>query len=90
MMGNQNPVGVFDSGVGGIGTLSALRRELPQEDFLYFGDTLPRPLWHEAARRGDGVCHARDGASALESRQGGGDCLQHRDRCRREGTAGDV
>ena len=43
MMGNQNPVGVFDSGVGGIGTLSALRRELPQEDFLYFGDTLHAP-----------------------------------------------
>ena len=42
-MGNQNPVGVFDSGVGGIGTLSALRRELPQEDFLYFGDTLHAP-----------------------------------------------
>lgn len=75
MMGNQNPVGVFDSGVGGIGTLSALRRELPQEDFLYFGDTLPRPLRHEAARRGDGMCHARDDTSARESRQGGGDCL---------------
>ena len=30
-------------GVGGIGTLSALRRELPQEDFLYFGDTLHAP-----------------------------------------------
>ena len=42
-MGNQNPVGVFDSGVGGIGTLSALRRELPREDFLYFGDTLHAP-----------------------------------------------
>ena len=43
MMSNPNPVGVFDSGVGGIGTLSALRRELPQEDFLYFGDTLHAP-----------------------------------------------
>jgi len=43
MSENQNPVGVFDSGVGGIGTLSALRRELPQENFLYFGDTLHAP-----------------------------------------------
>ena len=42
-MGNQNPVAVFDSGVGGIGTLSALRRELAQEDFLYFGYTLHAP-----------------------------------------------
>lgn len=40
---NPNPIGVFDSGVGGIGTLATLRRELPQEDFLYFGDTLHAP-----------------------------------------------
>lgn len=36
-------IGVFDSGVGGIGTLAALRRELPQERFLFFGDTANAP-----------------------------------------------
>ncbi len=42
-MANQHPIGVFDSGVGGIGTLSALQKELPSEDFLYFGDTANAP-----------------------------------------------
>ncbi len=38
-----NPIGVFDSGVGGIGTLAALRRELPRERFLFYGDTANAP-----------------------------------------------
>ncbi len=33
------PVGVFDSGVGGLTILAELRRELPDEHFIYFGDT---------------------------------------------------
>ena len=39
----NNPVGVFDSGVGGISVLRDLRRILPEEDFLYFGDTANAP-----------------------------------------------
>ena len=43
-MGKEmNPVGVFDSGVGGITTLAALTRELPGEIFHYFGDTKNAP-----------------------------------------------
>ena len=37
------PLGVFDSGVGGLTVLRALRRELPQEAFLYLGDTARLP-----------------------------------------------
>lgn len=37
------PIGVFDSGVGGLTVLSALQRALPKEDFLYFGDTARVP-----------------------------------------------
>ena len=37
------PIGVFDSGVGGISTLAALVRELPGEHFHYFGDTRNAP-----------------------------------------------
>ncbi|HEX8032613.1 MAG TPA: glutamate racemase [Ktedonobacterales bacterium] len=37
--GLQAPVGVFDSGVGGITILDELLRELPNERFVYFGDT---------------------------------------------------
>ncbi len=33
------PIGVFDSGAGGFTVLSALRQELPQEHYIYFGDT---------------------------------------------------
>jgi len=40
---DRRPVGVFDSGVGGVGTLAALRRELPQERFLFYGDTANAP-----------------------------------------------
>ncbi len=43
MASDNRPVGVFDSGVGGIGTLAALTRELPGEQFIYFGDTLHAP-----------------------------------------------
>ena len=35
---SRKAIGVFDSGVGGIGTLAALVRELPRERFIYFGD----------------------------------------------------
>lgn len=51
MMSNQNPVGVFDSGVGGIGTLSALRRELPQEDFCISATRCTPPTARSRAKR---------------------------------------
>lgn len=37
--GSDAPVGVFDSGVGGLTILAELLRELPDERFVYFGDT---------------------------------------------------
>src|SRR5579864_4342267 len=37
--GNAAPVGVFDSGVGGLTILNELLRELPGERFVYYGDT---------------------------------------------------
>ena len=43
MADRNSPIGVFDSGVGGIGTLAALRRELPGENFLFYGDTANAP-----------------------------------------------
>lgn len=36
-------IGVFDSGVGGISVLRQLRQELPNERFLYFGDSANAP-----------------------------------------------
>jgi glutamate racemase len=37
------PIGVFDSGVGGLTVLHELLVELPQEDFLYLGDSARFP-----------------------------------------------
>lgn len=37
------PIGVFDSGMGGLTVLRALRQALPHEDFLYLGDTARLP-----------------------------------------------
>jgi glutamate racemase len=39
----QPPIGVFDSGVGGLTVLRALIADLPAEDFLYLGDTARLP-----------------------------------------------
>lgn len=35
----EHPVGVFDSGLGGLSILQALRAELPAEDFVYVADS---------------------------------------------------
>jgi glutamate racemase len=35
----SHPIAVFDSGLGGLTVLRALRERLPQEDFFYFADT---------------------------------------------------
>ena len=40
---NQLPIGVFDSGVGGLTVVRALREQLPCEDILYLGDTARVP-----------------------------------------------
>ena len=39
----EHPIGVFDSGVGGISALQAMIRTLPQEHFIYYGDTANAP-----------------------------------------------
>lgn len=43
MTTKQDYIGVFDSGVGGISVLRHLRSELPNERFLYFGDSANAP-----------------------------------------------
>jgi len=40
---NKRPVGVFDSGVGGISVLRELVKIMPHEDYIYFGDSRNAP-----------------------------------------------
>ena len=42
-MENRKPIGVFDSGLGGLTALGALRRLMPNEDVIYFGDSARIP-----------------------------------------------
>ena len=39
----DNPIGVFDSGVGGLTVLREIEKVLPHEDIIYFGDTARVP-----------------------------------------------
>lgn len=42
-MRNNEPIAVIDSGVGGISVLSHLRKLMPNENFIYFGDSKNAP-----------------------------------------------
>ena len=46
---STSPIGIFDSGVGGISVLRAIREQMPEENVIYFGDQGhipygPRPM----------------------------------------------
>lgn len=38
-----SPIGIFDSGIGGLTVAKAIRKKLPQERIVYFGDTAHLP-----------------------------------------------
>ncbi|RTL04565.1 glutamate racemase [Candidatus Dependentiae bacterium] len=40
---HKRPIGVFDSGVGGLTVLKELQAHFPEEDFVYYADTLHVP-----------------------------------------------
>jgi len=40
----SRPIGIFDSGIGGLTVFRALREALPHEDFIYLGDTARLPF----------------------------------------------
>src|SRR5512141_180923 len=49
MLPMSSPIGIFDSGVGGLSVLRAVRAEMPEESIIYFGDQGhipygPRPM----------------------------------------------
>lgn len=68
---NSQPIAVFDSGLGGLTVLRALRERLPHEDYFYFADTrfLPYGDKPEAFLKERGTliagAIARRGAKAL-------------------------
>jgi glutamate racemase len=63
---NSAPIGIFDSGMGGLTVMAALAERLPQERFLYLGDTARLPY---GTKSGDTVRrYALQAAHALTRR----------------------
>src|ERR1700712_5161477 len=42
-MNKQGPIGVFDSGYGGLSVLKEITKTLPQFDYIYMGDNARAP-----------------------------------------------
>lgn len=55
LLSSSSPIGVFDSGVGGLSVLRALRAALPHEHFVYLADSANAPY----GERGDAYVSAR-------------------------------
>jgi glutamate racemase len=68
---NEDPIGVFDSGVGGLSLLAELRRQLPHENVVYFADSAYAPYGarpsHEIVERSLRIARrlTNDGAKAI-------------------------
>lgn len=59
------PIGVFDSGVGGLSVLKVLQEQFPNEDFVYVGDNANNPVGNRSTEEiCDIACHI---AEFLES-----------------------
>ncbi|WP_422021942.1 glutamate racemase [Pyruvatibacter mobilis] len=65
-MSDPRPIGVFDSGVGGITVLRAIHDLLPGEDLIYLGDTARLPYGTKSAETV--VRYATQAANALIAR----------------------
>ncbi|CAM3418463.1 glutamate racemase [Paracidovorax anthurii] len=63
-----SPIGVFDSGIGGLSVLRALRAALPRERFVYLADSAHAPY----GERGDAYVASRTHAIARHLRQAHG------------------
>ena len=45
---SKSPIGVFDSGLGGLTVLKTLQKNLPNESFIYLGDTANVPYGNKS------------------------------------------
>ena len=62
------PIGVFDSGVGGLTVLHELLVSLPHEDFVYLGDTARFPYGERTAGRARALLRWRSPRSCSRAR----------------------
>lgn len=50
MKKSNSPIGIFDSGIGGLTVLKEIVKQLPNEDIVYFGDMARLPYGNKSAR----------------------------------------
>ncbi len=61
---DKRPIGVFDSGLGGLSAVKAILKYLPEEDIIYFGDTQRVPYGSRSAATIES--YAKDDIAFLE------------------------
>lgn len=49
-MADNRPIGIFDSGIGGLNLVHALHQALPREQLIFFGDTAHLPYGDKSAQ----------------------------------------
>ena len=52
---NTRPIGIFDSGVGGLTVARSVRKELPLEEIVYFGDTARVPYGNKSKEKHESI-----------------------------------
>ena len=57
------PIGVFDSGIGGLSVLSVLTQEFPEEDFIYVGDSANNPVGNRPIEEIEGIATTFSGTA---------------------------
>ena len=48
-MSDTRPIGIFDSGLGGLTVVNAIKQKTPNEDIIYVGDTARVPYGNKSA-----------------------------------------
>jgi len=51
MISKSSPIGIFDSGVGGISVLRVLKHDMPNENYIFYGDSINAPYGDKSEDR---------------------------------------
>jgi len=55
-LNSSHPIGIFDSGIGGLTVANAINKVLPDEQIIYFGDTQHLPYGNKSHQKINGYC----------------------------------
>ena len=75
---SEQPIGIFDSGVGGLKILAALRKVLPRENYIYVFDRSHSPYGNRSNRYIKKRAEKVSEMLIKEGGENGGRCVQHR------------